>query len=446
MKRFFILVSMVALVAAGCTKTIIKNEVETPISFSTESGKLTRAIVQDKQYDVKQPFGVYAFAHQTIDNNTTTTDFMVNVEIAHDKTTDPYAWRAAGTTKYYWPNDPRTTIDFYAYSPFILATDQTRISQVAPHQMMTVTGLNQQEDNPATPDIDDTELSFTDYTHSNMYVDFMVATPVKKAKYSDANGVETTDVNDQVEGKVPMTFHHQMTQIVFTVKTDVEYSNINFAVQRITLKNIYDNAAFTHTYSKEQAVQNPTEGGPTTETVYSNYGEWSEWKKTSEGENNPNGVYQIFPADESDFGGEDVNEYDYNFSNNTVKDVNNAANFTGATGKIVTNTSTWTTTPVTMIPQNMEAATTPPVAGQDSYARETAGQMFEIVYSIKGTGVASEVVTKHVPFRAANATALNWGVNQKITYNIEIGLKEITFEPSVETWVDGTGDEFTFAQ
>ena len=54
MKRFFILVSMVALVAAGCTKTIIKNEVETPISFSTESGKLTRAIVNDANYLEKQ--------------------------------------------------------------------------------------------------------------------------------------------------------------------------------------------------------------------------------------------------------------------------------------------------------------------------------------------------------------------------------------------------------
>lgn len=445
MKRFFILVSMVALVAAGCTKTIIKNEVETPISFSTESGKLTRAIVDGTTLYEDQPFGVYAFANQAITENQattyTTTEFMPNVEITKQDKDDNIpgkdTWRSA-TGSYYWPNDPRTTINFYAYSPYI----GTNAGEVKNHQTMTVTSLDQVDDNPSTQNVDERKLSFTAYTHSNMYVDFMVATPVMGATFGDPNG----DKNyADADGKVPMVFHHQMTQIVFAVKTDKEYSGINFAVQSITLKNIYDNAAFTHTYSKEQAVENPAEGDPTTTTVYSDYGVWGSHAVTNGGSDR-NGVYEIFPATEADFGGTDVNEYDYIFSSNTIKTEVNAENFTGATGKIVTNTTTWTTTPVTMIPQDMKVATTNPVAGQDSYASEPTGQMFEIVYSIKGTGVASEVVTKHVPFLAANATALNWGVNQKITYNVVIGLNEITFEPSVATWGDGGNYGFSFQQ
>ena len=46
MKRLFIIASL-AILAVGCQKTEIQNEVQTPIGFSTETGKMTRAIVQN---------------------------------------------------------------------------------------------------------------------------------------------------------------------------------------------------------------------------------------------------------------------------------------------------------------------------------------------------------------------------------------------------------------
>ena len=432
---------MVALVAAGCTKTIIKNEVETPISFSTESGKLTRAIVQDENYYEDQPFGVYAFANQAITENQattyTTTEFMPNVEITkqdlytsegvagQDQVLD--TWRSA-TGSYYWPNDPRTTINFYAYSPYI----GTNAANVKNHQKMTVTDLDQLDDNPSTQDVDERKLSFTAYTHSNMYVDFMVATPVMWATFGDPNG----DKNySDADGKVPMLFHHQMTQIIFTVKTNAAYSGVNFAVEKITLKNIKDKANFTHTYA-------------------SNYGVWDSQDKVS-------GVFDIFPEDETQYGEQtNSSDWDYDFNAN-LKSGETNYNASNATGKIITDQVVLTTVPVTMIPQSMGQATLQPVAGTDTYAQEPTAQVFEIVYTVAGTGVAKEKVVKHVPFYAVDATtaALPWGVNQKITYNVVIGLNEITFEPSVAVW-DATdeknnndpnddepyGDDFEFAQ
>lgn len=438
MKRFFILVSMVALVAAGCTKTIIKNEVETPISFSTESGKLTRAIVDGTTLYEDQPFGVYAFANQAIteDQQTTytKTPFMPNVEITkqdlyksdgvagQDQVLD--TWRSA-TGSYYWPNDPRTTINFYAYSPYI----GTNAAEVKNHQKMNIRDIAQVDDDPSTQDVDERKLSFTNYTHSNMYVDFMVATPVMGATFGDPNG----DKNyADADGKVPMVFHHQMTQIIFTVKTNAAYSGVNFAVESITLKNIKDKANFTHTYA-------------------SNYGVWGGQDKVS-------GVFKIFPEDETQYGEQtNSSDYDYDFNNN-LKSGETNYNASNATGKIITDQGqgVLTTVPVTMIPQSMVEATLPPAAGSDTYASETTAQVFEIVYTVAGTGVAKEKVVKHVPFYAkdAQAAAIPWGVNQKITYNVIIGLNEITFEPSVAVWDDGKtqndqdgyNQDFTFQQ
>lgn len=387
MKRFFILVSLVALVATGCTKTIIENEVETPISFSTESGKLTRAIVDGNQYPTTQPFGVYAFAHQ----ESITTEFMENVEIAYDNTTNPAAWRAAGNTKYYWPNDPETTIDFYAYSPFIKVGQQEQVNQLDAHETMSVKGLDQ---------ADRGVLSFTEYEHSNMYVDFMVATPVKGATFGNPDGNAQADDTD---GKVPMVFHHQMTQIIFTVSTNEAYSGVNFAVRSITLKDVTNVAEYTQNYS-------------------TSYGTWTSAET---------GDYQIFPAVETDFGGTDKNEYNHDFDIDQVND-----------GTIVSSTSTLETVPVTMIPQAIVAS-----------ADAVDGQKFEIVYTINGTGVASEVVTKTLDLYV-NTSSPQWIANRKITYNVVIGLNEITFEPSVAVWdaTDETqndkpyGDNFEFEQ
>lgn len=356
------LASLMVFVAASCTKTNIKNEVESPISFSAESGKLTRAIVQDGTYPLDQPFGVYAYGKQ----GNETTPVMSNKEVSYSA--NDTKWSATGDVKYYWPNDPTTTMNFYAYSPFI-GNDKTA---TAPDKVMNGT-------------IEHTEaagLSLSGYTHSNMYVDFMVATPVKGATYSDPDGDQNAP--SVTSGQVPLSFYHQMTQVIFNVTTDKAYTGITFQIQKITLKGINNTASYVQNYDDA-------------------YGDWTATGAAQ---------YVIFPAEAAN-GGVAANE--------TPKDLTNAAN--------AQTFATLTTTGVTMIPQTI---------ADDA-------QKFEIVYKISGTGVATETVTKEVEF-FVNNTTVQWGPNKKITYTVKIGLNEITFSPSVETWDPIPGNEYTFQQ
>lgn len=241
MKRL-LLIASVAIMAAGCQKTFVDNEAQTPIGFSTEVGKQTRAIVSDNAYLTEQPFAVYAYGHQDQTNNENT--IMSNVEITRQSksttvtnddgsttSTTTYDWKATGTTKYYWPNDPRTYINFYAYSPAHSTENHDQNVTLKNHQKLTGTIGHSEA----------AGFTITDYQHVNMYVDFMVADPVEHATYSDQDGRG----NQTNLSSVPLSFNHRMTQLIFKVKTNDTYEGINFILQSITLNNIKNTANVT---------------------------------------------------------------------------------------------------------------------------------------------------------------------------------------------------------
>ena len=422
MKRFMLFIAMVGFVATSCSKTIVKDEVETAISFSTESAKLTRAIVQNNPdpnivnggvYFTNQPFGVFAYSHQKDAAGNVipekTTKVMDNVEVYYDDETDANnpVWRASGDVKYYWPNDPRTSMDFYAFSPACSTANVTKT--LAAHQQLNGT-------------VDHTEadgFSLTDYSHGNMYVDFMLATPVKGATYVNPDGSNDNDV----DGVVPMVFNHKMTQIVFDVTTDNVYPGVKFTVEEITLKNIVSKGTYTCKADGTQA-----------------------WAYANQP---PKTNYTIFPA---------------NTTNGAVPPINNAVENNVEKPLVIdyitstpTSPAKVTTTGVTMIPQNMTQTEIPYEAGSDALANESDAQVFMIKYSISGTGVAKETVTKHIPFWPSEEDidkqgpgyvygVVNWNINKRITYKVMIGLNEVTFEPSVADWSNEGGNEYTFKQ
>lgn len=407
MKRFMLFIAMVGFVATSCSKTIVKDEVETAISFSTESAKLTRAIVQDNDYFDAQPFGVFAYSHQkdeagdVIDEKTT--KVMNNVEVYYDNQTDPSSpvWRASGDVKYYWPNDPRTSMDFYAFSPACSTANVTK--NLAPHQQLNGTVAHTEA----------AGFSLTDYSHGNMYVDFMLATPVKEATYVDPSG-PAANPNGQEQGEVPLEFNHKMTQIVFSVTTDDVYSGVKFTVEEITLKNIVSNGTYTCNNVGTEA-----------------------WAAATSPEKDD---YTIFPAN-TDNGAETENDVENNVEKPLVIDY--TTNAPAQTATVVT------TTGVTMIPQNMTQTQIPYVAGSDALESEGNAQVFMIKYSISGTGVAKETVTKHIAFNASDADQnqiVHWNINKRITYKVKIGLNEITFEPTVADWSNQDGNEYSFVQ
>ena len=403
MKRLIIIASL-AILAVGCQKTEIQNEVQNQIGFSTETGKMTRAIVNNTQFDETQPFAVYAYGwHDQVPNKDAQGNpvaLMDNVEIISTNQNDLAApWKTNDEFTYYWPNDPRTNINFYAYSPSHMTADRnTNVNTTADQKL---------NDRAVMSHSETSGMELTDYVHENMYVDFMVATPVKGSTYAFPNG---TYPASQPAGVVPMTFNHQMTQVLFNVTTDKAYPGVTFTVEKITLKNIINTATYTN--------RNLTSAG-----TYAN----GTWSSESADEITSFDSYPIFPATTNN--GAPATEEEKELlsvdtdSDGTIED---------------SEIASMTTTPVTMIPQQMIKAAIAPVAGQDTYAGKIGYQMFEIVYSIKGTGVAAEQVVRNIPFFANDAaTTVNWGVNKKILYTVKIGLQEIQFTPSVAVWDDG---------
>lgn len=400
MKRLLFIASL-AILAASCQKTTINAVVEMPIGFSSEVGKQTRAIVSDTKYLTDQPFAVYAYGHQLIDDVDVPNQrpIMDNIEMIRTKEGNPNAnpvtydeWSTGGI-KYYWPNDPRTHINFYAYSP----SQAENASAEENHQLLTGE-ISHDETNG---------LTLTDYVHSNMYVDFMVGRPVIKATFADQDGKGGSAQNLK---SVPMSFNHEMTQVIFKVKTNAEYSDVHFIVNSITLNNVGNKSTYTHagmTPNYEDAILNKdTEN----EVIKFARGTWS-----NPSTKNENG-YTVFPA--------------VAITANTLDGAPGLEN--NQTAQEIGNTQekTLATIPVTMIPQTLGDIT----FNADNTVESGTGQYFTIDYNISGTGVAAENVVKRVALKTGNHTA--WKQNARVTYTISIGLNEITFTPSVMGWDD----------
>lgn len=415
MKRLIFIASL-AMLAVGCQKTEIQNEVLTPIGFSTEVGKQTRAIADGQTaggYLLDQPFAVYAYGWQDGDANDN--PVMNNVEIFVQKRTinsvEEDVWAATGDVKYYWPNDPSTTLNFYAYSPALVNTPTAQKD----HQKLNGTIKHLEtapDDGSATAG-----FSLTGYKHSNMYVDFMVATPVLKATFGHPDGSDTQLTYAGTAGTVPLTFNHEMTQILFNVTTDKVYPGVKFTITEISLNNIknkgdYSHATLTNSYVDTDAAF--THGG---------------WTNLDVEGSDP---YVIFPADETN--GAVITNTKLTETGKTTIEAPLVLDYTNipAGQANSANKVEVTTTGVTMIPQAITADV----------------QSFTIKYSIEGTGVAEEDVEKTVQLypTATNATVVHWNVNKKITYKVMIGLNEILFEPSVTAWNPETGNEYTFQQ
>lgn len=428
MKRLIIIASL-AILAVGCQKTEIQNEVQNQIGFSTETGKMTRAIVQNDPsnptanvtYPSSQPFGVYAYGWQKENDGSQVTGgaagalVMNNVEVSYTEATANTAAKWAvttdntTTTKYYWPNDPRTTLNFYAYSPAQPSTGVN--SGMDPHQELTGRISHNETDG----------LALTDYVHSNMYVDFMVATPVMGATYS------VPAPNHPNAGEVPLNFKHKMTQVNFTVKIadNADYPNVDFTINSIVLNNIKSQGTFTYKYNPavDQTPASVTEAWAFSQTpATSSYKIYPATKKD---------VHDELPQGDNgySYGAPALTNIDDNAETTEVSVVleTDATPTTPAVGNTPAVYSkenpgkSFSTTPVTMIPQG---------------AWET--QSFTISYTISGTGVATETVTKTFKFAEASTTAPTWGINKNVRYTLTISLHEITFTPSVSNWDDET--------
>lgn len=122
MKKIFILAVSAVLLAAGCQKTEIQNEAKTPIGFSSQMGKITKA--PDAEFTglfdnlVEQDFRVWGYFATPDDINYALNElYLDKIQVSGTKTTTDetttYTWGTSET--YYWPGKAKE-LDLYAIS------------------------------------------------------------------------------------------------------------------------------------------------------------------------------------------------------------------------------------------------------------------------------------------------------------------------------------------
>lgn len=194
-------------ILAGCTRTEIRSIADEPqqITFRTIETKATVDFLKANKF--------YSYAWFLPSGNKWATNYAAaqayipGALIAYNTTAN--AWKASGAT-YYWPKQGSLT--FFAW------TDYTNAP--AP----TLAGCAK-----------DKGITFTAYSaFDNKNKDLLVADIAK-----DMDGKNNLTTHQGWKSGVPTIFHHVLSNLAFTIKTNDDYSvGATYSLKSITLKNI----------------------------------------------------------------------------------------------------------------------------------------------------------------------------------------------------------------
>lgn len=205
MKRIILLAASAMAILAGCTRTEIRSIADEPqqITFRTIETKAAGDFLNTKKF--------YSYAWFLPSSNNWATNYadaqayIPGALIAYNTTAN--AWKASGAT-YYWPKQGSLT--FFAWTDY---TDAP-----AP----TLAGCAK-----------DKGITFTAYSaFDNKNKDLLVADIAE-----DMNGQNLTTHQGWKPG-VPTVFHHVLSNLAFTIKTNDNYAGATYSLKSITLKNI----------------------------------------------------------------------------------------------------------------------------------------------------------------------------------------------------------------
>ena len=349
---FYVAAACVAL--ASCVKNEVRvNAPDQEITFQTVSTKAGAA------FDINHKF--YSYAYFLEKDKKWSSDFATakpyinNALIAYEHGTGEGKgfWApAAPNTYYYWPKQGSLT--FFAW------TDDT----ADPKVVGTGAGVS------CAPN---TGIKIENYSvKDNLNKDILVAEIAK-------DGKSNTSATGAWEQGVPTVFHHVLSNLAFTIKTDGNYSaGATYSLKSIKLKNI-------------NTKGNYAQGSPAATAA------GNEWAAT---------------AAENVWTGHG--------------DVKDMPVFTSAGESVSDAVVNLTTTDFIVLPQKFTDATpkTPEI---------------EIVYTIttKYTGTDFvETVTETKPLKDIYTDG--WVSGKKYTLNIKLSLNEIYWDPSVDGWDDST--------
>lgn len=206
MKRIILLAASAMAILAGCSRTEIR-------SISDEPQQITFRTIETKaagDFDKGNKFISYAWfleKGKAWDTNSAEAQaYIPGALIAYNTTAK--AWKADGAT-YYWPKQGSLT--FFAW------TDNT----ATPTQ--TLAGCAK-----------DKGITFTAYSaFDNQNKDLLVADIAK-----DMDGKNNLTTHQGWQPGVPTVFHHVLSNLAFTIKTNDNYAGATYSLKSITLKNI----------------------------------------------------------------------------------------------------------------------------------------------------------------------------------------------------------------
>lgn len=207
MKRIILLAASAMAILAGCTRTEIRSIADEPqqITFRTIETKAAGDFLNTNKF--------YSYAWFLPSGETWAAKYakaqayIPGARIAYNPTDK--AWKAEGAT-YYWPKQGSLT--FFAW------TDNTD------NPTQTLAGCAK-----------DKGITFTAYSaFDNQNKDLLVADIAK-----DMDGKNNLTTHQGWKPGVPTVFHHVLSNLAFTIKTDGDYSaGATYSLQSIKLKNI----------------------------------------------------------------------------------------------------------------------------------------------------------------------------------------------------------------
>lgn len=206
MKRIILLAASAMAILAGCTRTEIRSIADEPqqITFRTIE---TKAAVDFLNTNTFYSYAWFLPSGETWAAKYAEAQAYIPGALIAFNPTDK-AWKADGAT-YYWPKQGSLT--FFAW------TDNTD----SPKQ--TLAGCAK-----------DKGITFTAYSaFDNKNKDLLVADIAK-----DMDGKNNLTTHQGWKPGVPTVFHHVLSNLAFTIKTNDDYAGATYSLKSITLKNI----------------------------------------------------------------------------------------------------------------------------------------------------------------------------------------------------------------
>lgn len=363
MKKSLLFAALAVVAMASCTK----NELKVPstgsdavISFQPVVANATKAtyLTTANMATKCNQFGVFAwYAEPTLVAGSSTTAYMYNVTVTYDSLKDDGtdgsgAWKPS--ENYYWPKNG--TLSFDAYAP---ADAHAAIPGAGTGTVSSTAANGLKIENYTVADL------------ANQY-DLLYSTrTLNKSKSTD--GTNTT-----YDG-VDIAFHHALSAIEVTAKTDKDYSGA-IKLTKITILNAQNKGEFNQ--DMNNAV---TEGTPA----------WSN--------NDAEVDYELFSGDQT----------------------LSMSPLSSSTSPAISN--------AILLPQSFtHTHTTNKVSIKVDYSIKHGSYYLPQTqtFDLSATTVSSVAQT-------------GWEMGKRYTYNFIFSLEDIYFAPSVDNWDDVTVDEIT---